>query len=100
RPPYTDDTPGCRECHSVVPSVRDLQPVTRPSLKRALVSSAPDSLGRCAVGPVRARPTAHRPRNASAIRSGLGGQAELAHQAEFIQASPALHDAAVADPPD
>src|SRR5882672_2782441 len=43
---------------------------------------------------------AQRPPRAPVIRSGLGGQAELAHQAEFVQASPALGDAAVADPPD
>src|ERR1700749_1931735 len=34
------------------------------------------------------------------IRSGLGDQAELPHQAEFVQASPTFHDAAVANPPD
>src|SRR6516225_1985877 len=32
--------------------------------------------------------------------SGPGNQAELAHQAEFVQAPPALHDAPVPDPPD
>src|SRR5712671_1322115 len=54
----------------------------------------------------RARALGDRFRPASAlpaplfVRSGLGGQAELAHQAEFVQASPALHDVAVANPPD
>src|SRR6201990_1555073 len=41
-----------------------------------------------------------RARAGTVARSGLGDQAELAHEAEIVQASPALHDAAVADPPD
>src|ERR1700741_2363894 len=41
-----------------------------------------------------------RARACNVARSGLGDQAELAHEAEIVQASPALHDEAVADPPD
>src|SRR4029453_18982343 len=41
-----------------------------------------------------------RTRACTEARSGLRDKAELAHEAEIVQAPPALHDAAVADPPD
>src|SRR6476660_4495682 len=45
-------------------------------------------------------PALARARACTVARSGLGDQAELAHEAEIVQASPALNDEAVADPPD
>src|SRR5690242_8250679 len=67
-----------------------------PQLRIAAPGTSPEVRARSPGHRFRRRPGRRRP----VVRSGQVHQLELAQQAEFVQAAPALHDAAVADAPD